>query len=130
MKKLSIRNKIAGLMIAFGLMVAPAALVTSATTYAAPSCSGVDCITSGSGRAKTSNATVNGTITNVTNVLLFLIGAVAVIMLVIGGFKYVTSNGNADQIKSAKNTVMYAIIGIVVAIMGFAIVRFVVTSLT
>lgn len=66
----------------------------------------------------------------VTNILLFLVGAVAVIMLVVGGFKYVTSNGDQNAITSAKNTILYAIIGIIVAFMAFAAVNFVVGSLT
>lgn len=66
----------------------------------------------------------------ITNILLFLVGAVAVIMLVVGGLKYVTSNGDQTAITSAKNTILYAIIGIVVAFMAFAAVNFVVDSLT
>lgn len=66
----------------------------------------------------------------VANVILFLVGAVAVIMLIIGGFRYVTSNGDANAISGAKNTILYAIIGIVVAFLAYAAVNFVVTSLT
>lgn len=64
----------------------------------------------------------------VTNILLFIIGAVAVIMLVIGGIKYTVSNGDSNAIQSAKNTILYAIIGIVVAILAYAAVRFVINS--
>lgn len=66
----------------------------------------------------------------IANVMLFLVGAVAVIMLIIGGFRYVTSNGDAGAIKGAKDTIMYAIIGIVVAFLAYAAVNFVVTQLT
>ena len=61
----------------------------------------------------------------VTNVLLFLVGAVAVIMLIVGGFRYVTSNGDQNSVTGAKNTIMYALIGIVVAFLAFAAVNFV-----
>ena len=64
----------------------------------------------------------------VTNVLLFVIGAVSVIMLIIGGFRYVTSQGDQTQVQSAKNTILYSIIGIVVAILAYAAVNFVVSS--
>ena len=70
-----------------------------------------------------------GIFTTVTNILLFIIGAIAVIMLVIGGIRYTTSNGDSAQVTAAKNTIMYAIIGIIVAILAFAIVNFVVGSL-
>jgi hypothetical protein len=66
----------------------------------------------------------------VINVLLFIIGAVAVIMIIIGGIKYVLSNGDSSQITSAKNTILYAVIGLVVALLAYAIVNFVVVQFT
>src|SRR5258708_29628057 len=47
----------------------------------------------------------------VTSILLFVIGAIAVIMLIIGGIRYVVSQGDQAAITSAKNTILYAIIG-------------------
>lgn len=70
----------------------------------------------------------NGVFRTVTNVLLFIIGAIAVIMLIIGGIRYVLSGGDQTQVTSAKNTILYAIIGIVVAILAFAAVDFVIDS--
>jgi hypothetical protein len=66
----------------------------------------------------------------VTNVLLFIIGAVSVIMIILGGLKYVLSNGDSSQITSAKNTILYAVIGLIVALLAFAIVNFVLDSFT
>lgn len=65
----------------------------------------------------------------VTNILLFLIGAVSVIMLIIGGIRYVVSGGDSNAVSAAKNTILYAIIGIVVAFLAYAAVNFVVTQL-
>lgn len=73
---------------------------------------------------------LNANITRVINLLLFIIGAVAVIMIIIGGIKYVTSNGDQGSVQSAKNTIMYAVIGLIVAIIAYAIVNFVVTTFT
>lgn len=70
--------------------------------------------------------TVESSIETITNVLLFLIGVVAVIMLIIGGIRYTTSNGDSSSVKAAKDTILYAIIGLIVAIMAYAIVRWVV----
>ncbi len=67
-------------------------------------------------------------IANVINVLLFVVGAVAVIMIVLGGLRYVLSNGDSSQITAAKNTVLYSVIGLVVALLGYAIVNFVVAQ--
>lgn len=64
----------------------------------------------------------------VTNVLLFLIGAVSVIMLVVGGFRYVLSSGDSTAVANAKNTILYSVVGIVVALLAYAIVNFVVSS--
>ena len=69
-----------------------------------------------------------GVFKTVTNILLFIIGAVAVIMLVIGGIRYTISGGDSNQITAAKNTILYAIIGIVVAIIAYAAVNFVIGS--
>lgn len=65
----------------------------------------------------------------VVNILLFIVGAVAVIMLVIGGLRYVTSNGDQNAVTGAKNTILYAIIGIVVAFLAYAAVQFVTSQL-
>lgn len=62
----------------------------------------------------------------VTNVLLFIIGAVSVIMLIIGGIRYTVSAGDSSAVTAAKNTIMYAVIGIIVAILAFAVVNFVI----
>ena len=67
-------------------------------------------------------------IADIVNVLLFIVGAVAVIMLIVGGLRYVLSGGDSSQTKAAKDTILYAIIGIVVATAAYAIVNFVVLN--
>lgn len=69
---------------------------------------------------------LNQSIDTVVGILLFLIGVIAVIAIIIGGIRYTTSNGDAGQTKAAKDTIMYAVIGLIVAIMAYAIVRWVV----
>jgi hypothetical protein len=71
-----------------------------------------------------------GIFTTIVNVLLFIIGAVAVIMLIYGGIRYVLSGGDASAVTAAKNTILYAIVGIIVAILAYAIVNFVITRFT
>lgn len=66
----------------------------------------------------------------VTNVLLFLVGAISVIMLIIGGIRYVISGGDQAQVTSAKNTILYAVVGIVVAFLAYAAVNFVTGAFT
>lgn len=65
-----------------------------------------------------------GIFERVVNLLLFLVGAISVIMLIIGGIRYIVSSGDQNQVTGAKNTIMYAIIGIVVAVLAYGIVNF------
>lgn len=68
----------------------------------------------------------DGLLTNVINLLLFIIGIVSLIMIIVGGFKYTTSAGDSSQLSNAKDTILYAVVGLVIAIMSFAIVNWVV----
>jgi hypothetical protein len=70
-----------------------------------------------------------GVFQTITNILLFLVGAISVIMLIIGGIRYVISGGDQNQVTSAKNTILYSIVGIIVAFLAFAAVSFVVGQL-
>ena len=72
-----------------------------------------------------STLSVGGLFGKVADVLIFGVGAISVIVLIIGGLRYVVSAGNATQVQGAKNTILYAIVGIVVAIAAFALVQFV-----
>lgn len=67
-----------------------------------------------------------GVFKTITDVMLFLIGAISVIMLIIGGIRYVISGGESSAVQSAKNTILYAIVGVVVAILAYAVVNFVI----
>ncbi len=68
-------------------------------------------------------------IKNVIGILSFLVGLIAVLMIVIAGFRFVTSNGDSNTVSSAKNTIIYAVIGIVITVMAYAIVNFVIDNL-
>lgn len=70
----------------------------------------------------------SGIFKRITDVMLFIIGAISVIMLIIGGIRYVVSGGEAAAIQSAKNTILYAIVGVVISILAYAVVNFVVGS--
>ena len=65
-------------------------------------------------------------ITPVINTLLFLIGTIAVIMIIVGGIRYTLSAGDTSNVAAAKNTILYAVIGLIIAILSFAIVNFVI----
>lgn len=66
---------------------------------------------------------------NVLNIFTVVIGAISVLMIIVGGLRYITSNGDATQTTGAKNTIMYAVIGLVFALMANAIVNFVLANI-
>jgi cytochrome bd-type quinol oxidase subunit 2 len=68
---------------------------------------------------------VNGLITLIINIFSIVVGVVAVVMIIIGGLKYITSSGDSNNVTSAKNTILYAIIGLVVVALAQFIVKFV-----
>ena len=71
-----------------------------------------------------------GIVTTVTNVLLFIVGALAVIMIIWGGIRYATSAGNAANVTAAKNTILYAIVGLIIAFLAFAAVNWILGAIT
>lgn len=75
------------------------------------------------------STSVDSAVKSVINILSVVVGVIAVIMVIIGGLKYVTSNGDSNQISSAKNTIIYALIGLVVVAIAQAVVRFVLNKL-
>ena len=75
---------------------------------------------------KSQNDNAGGMIKTVINTALVVLGMVAVLMIVIGGIRYTVSNGDSSAVKGAKNTILYSVIGLIVAIMAYTIVNFVV----
>jgi hypothetical protein len=65
-------------------------------------------------------------ITAIVNTLLYVLGAVSVIVIIIAGIYYTTSGGDPALVKRAKDSLLYAVIGLIVAVMAYAIVNFVV----
>lgn len=73
---------------------------------------------------------VNTIITTVINIFSLVVGVISVIMIIIGGLKYITSGGDSGNVSGAKNTILYAIIGLVVVALSQVIVRFVLQRVT
>ena len=68
---------------------------------------------------------LNTTIKMIINGVIFAVGMVAVVMIILGGVNYATSQGDPGKVKKGKDTIMYGIIGLVIAILAFAIINFV-----
>ena len=71
----------------------------------------------------------NGLIKTVVNVLLWVVGILSVIMIIFSGLRYITSAGDASKTKSAQSTLTYSVVGLIVAIMAYAIVNMVTNRL-
>lgn len=121
----TIRQLFATALITAGLAVP---LLAAPTAHALVPCTGgKDCVNKGADKVKTGATKSVGEIAKqITEILIFIIGAVSVIMIVIGAFKFVTSGGSAEQVKSAKNTILYAVVGLVIAVFAYAIVAYLV----
>lgn len=73
---------------------------------------------------------VNNLIKTIVNILSAVVGIIAVIMIIVAGLRYVTSGGKEENIKTAKNTILYAIIGLIIVALAQLIVHFVLTQAT
>lgn len=71
---------------------------------------------------------IRNLILNIVNFFLLFLGLIAVIMIIYGGITYVTAAGNQEKIESAKKIIMYAIVGIVIVLISFALVRTVISG--
>ena len=111
-------------------LVVPAVAITMSLAAAPVGAQINKGITAAGGAENTASVNVEGTVLSVVNWLLFAVGVIAVIMLIWGGIKYATSAGDSNKVTAAKNTILYAVIGLAVAVLAFAIVNFVVSHLT
>lgn len=69
--------------------------------------------------------TLDNTVANVVNLISLVVGVAAVVMIIVGGFRYITSGGKQESVVAAKNTIVYAVIGLVIVALAQVIVRFV-----
>lgn len=73
---------------------------------------------------------VNDIVRLVINIFSLIVGLISVIMIIIGGLKYITSGGDSANVTGAKNTILYAVIGLVVVALSQFIVRFVLAKVS
>ncbi len=95
-------------------------------------CNGVDISVSNGGACDTSTANdnINNAVKLGLNLFSAIVGIISVVMIIIGGIKYITSGGDSGNVTSAKNTIMYAVIGLVVVALAQIIVKFVLGRFT
>ncbi len=87
-----------------------------------------NCTSSGNGDAAATSLAQKIS-SNIVNVFSLIIGVVAVIMIMVGGFRYIISNGDSNSLKGAKDTIIYALVGVVIALFAQVIARFVLAKM-
>ena len=118
------------LLAIFAISFASIALPT--TTYAITS--GDICTSNATHEAKTAagcygdSTKIEDVIINVINGVVGVFGIVATVFIIVGGVGYMTSNGDSGKVEKAKKTILYAVIGLIVSVLAFAIVNFVVAN--
>lgn len=132
-----IRKSLAALVATLAFAILPVAIAAPATVSAASNIQdslgcgsnlqvGDDCETD----VATGSEGINDIITTIINVFSIIVGVVSVIMIIYGGFRYITSGGDSGNVSSAKNTIIYAVIGLVVVALAQFIVQFVLDKVT
>ncbi len=116
------------LAIGAGLLAGPLVKTVHAQTSADEVCAGI--ATAAGAGCNGSNTSLNDTVANIVNILSIVIGIVAVIMIIIGGFRYITSGGDSGKLAGARNTIIYACIGLVIVALAQSLVHFVLHAAT
>lgn len=118
------------------LLLAVLPLVTSQPVFADcisdPTSAGCPCALNSSSAACQDLSKPDGlsnTLKNATNTVLFIAGALAVIMIIYGSIRFMTAHGNEKQVESARLIVTYSVIGLIIAILAYALVNFVLSNL-
>jgi uncharacterized membrane protein len=125
---------VASVALVAGFAAVPIVVSSSASAADIKNCvsqgTGVDNLTVGENCTPAAGEAANGaslsTIAKkVVNFMSVIVGVVAVVMIIVGGFKYVTSGGDSNKISSAKNTIIYALIGLIIVALSQFIVQFI-----
>lgn len=130
------KNRVRGLMVSLAILLgllAPVAIpgamyaVDDASSQAA-----CDAIIAAGGRCSpggtNSKGILGGLVGNIVSILIWSVGVIAIIVLLLGAYRYTTSAGDANKLKGAKDTIIYALIGIAVAVLAQVIVNITVNA--
>ena len=128
---------VAVMSLGFGAPALVPAMAFAATdTIQNSLCQGTN-IATGGGNASTDCTTNSNTgvslsqlAARIVNILSIVVGVVAVIMIIVGGFRYITSGGESGNVSGAKNTLIYAIVGLVIVALAQFIVHYVLNTAT
>ena len=138
---------VASVVMMLGLALMPASAEEAAAATTAADCMGLNssqtaacsaCLaengaswddTAGTCSSPSAPGGLNGIIQTIINVMLFIIGILCVVMIIFGGIRFTTSTGDQSRTKAARDTIIYAVVGLIVAIVAFALVQWVFSAL-
>lgn len=131
LKKLIIKSRISmTIMVLAGFLLFPALAPVTVGAQVSVDDKNAACegLSGGNCDGTAAQGAITGILKSVIEILSWIVGIISVIMIIVGGFKYVVSSGDPNGAKSAKNTVVYALVGIVVAALAQVLVRFVLSE--
>ena len=116
------KNVVASLLIALGLVLVPVGGTAFAIDlFPSTTCDGQDC-----GVVKSGPSELSTQVQNIINMALYLIGGIAVIMIIVGGIRMATAQGDPGNVKAGRLAIIWSVVGVAVTILASAIVNFVV----
>jgi heme/copper-type cytochrome/quinol oxidase subunit 2 len=111
------------------ILLAPLAMATPASALFENSkqsaCSGLQLNETPADCSARAGGAINSLLSTAINIFSIVIGVIAVVMIIVAGLKYITSSGDPNSTASAKNTLLFAIIGLIIVVLAQVIVRFV-----
>ena len=122
--KLSEKVKVAVMAGVLAIAGAGAALIPASAAPGAVS-NGLNSLQNEFGNTTNADTVVK----SVINTIFYVVGILAVVMIIMGGIQYTTSAGDQAKVTKAKNTILYGIVGLVIAVLAYAIVNFVLSKL-
>lgn len=105
---------------------------TNCTNYSQAKCSACAGVAElgGSQNCNSKGSAVNSLISTIVSLMSYILGALAIIMIIVSGFKFITAGGNTNSVESAKKTLIFALIGLVIAVMAQLVVHLVINAST
>ncbi len=123
MKKLILTTVMLALTMFAGAQLVPSSALAATDPNV---CAGIQA--TGASSCTSDGTQINGLIKTVINILSIIVGVAAIIMIIVGGLRYVTSGGESSNVAAAKNTIIYAVIGLVIAALAQFLVQFVLSK--
>lgn len=117
-------------ILSFSAITAPVFADNTCDDICSPRCQVADSVKKANGcNSTTTEETLPKVVIKILNAIIGVSGLVAVVFIILGGIQYMTSTGDAGKVKKARDTILYAVVGLIACVLAFAIVNFVITKI-